>query len=331
MRTFLATFLAMALLDGVFSATLRADLSCQSTTRITGGILLSAALDKEPAMGARKPFNVTYLIKGNRMAILTKGHTTVLSLDNDTVYEIDFTTKTYSSKPFAEIKQIEATNNKGSDAAPTFQVTSKSGRTKPVGVLTARERIFTMIAGTMTAGTTTAGATTIEGATAQPVANIAVDSWTLTAPGFGELEDFRRRLAAKLGYAYALGLSGIAKLKPELLPAFEEAAKVIIEADEMPVEFTIRMGRRDSGDLAPNGDVAPPEKGLVSGTLSRLGSIAHKKNSGQSGDEQDSNATAILAEVTSELSNLGGAVDEGKFNVPGGFKEIKPAAPKKEP
>jgi hypothetical protein len=310
----------MTLLAGIFSGTLCADVSYQSTTRITAGVLLRAALEKEPSMGAKNPLVATYLIKGNRMATLTKGHTTILNLDNDTIYEINLGTKTYSSITFAQMKQILDKAMKDA-VAPAFQVSSKSGRTKAIGVLTAREQIFTMTTGTMTPG----------GASVQPVANIAIDSWILTVRGFDEVADFRRRLAAKLGYTYALGMSGIGMVKPELLPGFEEAAKVIIQADEMPVETTIRMGGPGSGDLAPNGDVAPPQKGVVSGTLSRIGSLAHKKNGQQSGDEQDPDAPAILAELTTELSNFGGAVDESKFNVPAGFKESKPPAPKTGP
>jgi hypothetical protein len=317
MRSFLATLLVTTLLGGLFASALRADLSYLSTTRITGGALLKAALDKGAAVGAKKPLVVTYLIKGNRMGVLTKGHTTVISMDNETVYEIDFAAKTWSSKPFAQWKQTQETDVKEPTAAPNFQVSSRSGRTKPVGVLTARELIFTLIP-----------AATLTPAGAQPVTNIAIDSWILTVPGFGELQEFRRKLGAKLGYVYALGMSGIAAVKPELLPAFEQAAKTIAQADDLPVETTIRMGGPGSGDLAPNGDVAPPEKGLVSETLSRVGSLAHRKSAGQSADEQD---PSILAELTTELTNLGGAVDEAKLNVPGGFKELKPAAPKKEP
>jgi hypothetical protein len=91
----------------------------------------------------------------------------------------------------------------------------------------------------------------------------------------------------------------------------------------MPVETTIRIGNPDSGDLAPPSDVPPPpQKGVVSGTLSRIGTLTHKKSAPSADDPE---TPGLLLELTVELSNFGsGPSDESKFYVPEGFKQVQP-------
>ncbi len=342
------TLFVMTVLTGIFPGTVRADFGYESKTQLTGGTLFKALAATWPlAHGATKPAVSTHLIKGNRMATLTKDHATIVNLDNETIFDIDFVKKTYSSMTFAQMKQIldqamkegiaRTNHSNGAGATTTFEVSSKSGRTKAIGFLSARELIVTMtVDGASRESEQSASAD--PGSRPQPVTNILLDSWILTVPGFGEVEDFRRKLGAKLSYAYASGMSEIGMVTPELLPGFEELGKLINPADDMAVENTIRMGGPGSGDLASSGDPASSSQksGGVSGALSRIGSIARKKNNGRqstpSADEQDATSLGILVELTTELSNFAaGPADESKFNVPAGFKEIKSPAPKNGP
>lgn len=70
-------------------APLRADFSYQSRVQVSGS----------------DPIVTTRAIKGRRMAILSKGHTSVIDLDAETITEIDFPRKTYSVVPFAKWKR----------------------------------------------------------------------------------------------------------------------------------------------------------------------------------------------------------------------------------
>lgn len=261
--------MALTVFVAVFSGALRADFGYQSATQVTGGV-------KKPAVS-------TQLIKGHRMTSFNKQHATVVNLDNDTILEIDYAEKTFFSRTVAQMKE-SLDGVKKDRAGAAFQVSAKSGSTKEIGVLSARERMFTMTS-----------------QDANPVAHVFLDCWTMTLPGFEEVQDFRRRLAAKLGYAYALGLSEIGAAKPELLPGFEGLAKVIIEADQMPVDITIRMGGPESGDLAPSGGADSQKSGLVAGTLGRLESLGRKKNRD---DDPDTKYPGLLAEITIELGNF---------------------------
>lgn len=273
--------------------TLRADFGYQIHVEAKGPDLLVA------------PPIATHLIKGNRVARMIKGRTRVINLDNETITEIDYVKKTYSSLSFAQLKEKLPHAN----GATAFQTSVKPGGTKQIGILTAREQRITMTAVSPT------------------LAHIFLDCWTMTPPGFEEVQTFRLKLGAKLGYAFAVGLEEIAAMKPELLAGLDETAKVMMESDELPVETLIRMGGPSSGDLATTED-SSMKPGMVAETLSRLESLGRRRPS--SGKEEADQTPGLLADITVELSGFAaGPADEGKFNPPGGFKELKPAEPKK--
>lgn len=278
----------------LFSGAVRADFEYQSRTEIIGGALLKTDRDR--------PTVAENLIKGKRMAIVARKHTTVINLENDTILDIDFADKTYKSTPFSAVK---ATLDRAA-----FESTARSGGSKRIGILTAREHIVTMH----------------RAADGPPaLARIFLDYWTMTPPGFREMRDFHEQLAAKLGYAYAWGLAETGMINPELLPGFEAAAQVLTESQEMPVISTIRLGAAGSGDLAPPAETAEARAGIVSETLSRIGNLTHLKIEKPPVDEDP----ALLGEVMMEFGEFGnGPADESKFNVPAGFKEVKPAEKK---
>ena len=278
-------FTAAAAFAVLFSPALYADFGYEMRTGISGGIRA-----KVPA--------VTRLIKDQRLASYSKDHDTVVNLQYGTIYEIDFRKKTYFSLTFAQMKETIEGELKN---APAFEVATQSGGTRSLGILTAREQLVRM--------------------TGPPsLARVFLDYWTSTPPGFREVQEFQQQLAAKLGYAYAFGWEDVARIDDKLYAGFEQAARILIQSEEMPVELTVRMGEAAVGDLAPPSDSARP--GFVGGAVNRVENLAHRKKSGAAGDRP-----GLLAEVSVEFGAFSaGPADESKFNVPGGFKEIKPAA-----
>jgi hypothetical protein len=314
---------------------LRGDIVYDSKTQLTGGSLYQAVLAVEPpGRGAKKPLIATYAIKGNRMSRITKDHMTIVNLDQDTIFEVDLIKKTYLQMNFAQMKELldRAVPKKSSDAnhdadnnaseQPVFQVSSKfTDRTKPLDALNAEERIVTAkLEGSGRPDGPSAAHDS--GTDPRTVTNIFVESWMLTVPGFDEAQEFFRKLGEKLSYAYALGMFEIGSVQPELLPGFEELAKLLTQGEGMPVESTIRMGGPGAGDLAQSNDAASTQKGIVSGALSRLGSIRRKEPAVRP------SAPGVLVEMTTELSNLNsGFAEESKFTVPNGFNQAQPPAP----
>ena len=346
MRSLRVLTVLAAVLPGMVSpGNLSADFSYDSQAQITGGTLLQAVRAKEPPKSkGPKPVIFTHLIKGNRMAMVSKTHTTVVNLDNETILEIDFVKKTFLSSTFAKKKLVldlamknglALAKESGAAVEGPFQVFSKTtGRSKAFGFSTAREMIVTMTADASTPAPDKNPSSPSADSVARPVTRILVDSWTLAAPGFVEAETLRRKLAAKLGYAYAAGLFEIGTVKPELLPGFEELAKVSYDGDDMPVESLIRMGGVDSGELAPpEAATAAPKSGLLYGTLNRIENLRHKKTNGSSSaEEQETSVPGLLVEMTIELSNFSaGPAPESSFNPPVGFKDLNPPPPKPPP
>jgi hypothetical protein len=310
MRTLFAT----VLLFGASASALHADFSYESKTTLKNGVVGEAVLYAETLVRGGKPVVATHMIKNNRMATLTKKHTTIIDLNRDAIVEIDFARKTYLSMTFDQMKQILANAKTRSGGSGTFDVSSKAaGGSKAFGFFNARHTIVTM------------ALPASSDSHPESVSRVLVDSWLLTMPGFSEAEDFRRKLGEKLSYAFASGLSEIGLLEPKFLAGLEEIGKLTNEGDDMPVERTIRMGAPDSGDLEPHDEASSQKNGVVSETLSRIGNLGRKKNAGEPAPPP----TGLLLDLTTELSNFGsGPADEVKFNVPEGFKQVQPPASK---
>jgi hypothetical protein len=303
------TFAAIAFFTGAGCLAVRADFSYESNTRLSGGVVSETTLNKEVLELGRKAVSATHMFKNNRLVTLTKHHATVVDLNAEKIVEIDFARKTHLTTTFAQMKQLLDAAKARSAAAAAFEASTKAASgSRAFGFFNARQMITTMTRSAEKPGT---------------VAHVLVDSWLLTMPGFSEAEEFRRKIVEKLGYAYATGLSEISVSNPELFSAFEEVGKINTDGDDMPIEMTIRMGGADAGDLMPREEAAQ-KNGMISETLGRISNLGRKKNSADAAPPP-----GLLLEMTIELSNFGsGPVDDVKFNVPEGFKELKPPAAK---
>jgi hypothetical protein len=197
------------------SASLRADLSYQSRVQINAG----------------EAIVTTRAIKGPRLAILTKRHTSVIDLDAETVTEIDFVKKAYAVIPFAQWKKVLEDAAAPSPREASFKLSIRAaggnaGSTKPIGVLNAVESAMDLkgVSGGL---------------------NITIDSWVETIPGYEQMRDYTNRLAAKLGYVFAAGLAQPALRVPASLPGLEEAVRQLNQSRGAPVESSIKITTPD--------------------------------------------------------------------------------------
>ena len=248
---------------------LRADFSYREAVQAPGGESVS----------------VTRLLKGNRMAELSKGRIAVIDLDHEILTEIDLAKKTYSVASFEQLKKTFR-------SAGDFKVSTQStGQTKKSGVLNLKETVITA-----TSGDT----------------QVVVDAWMGTIPGYGGVAQFDRTLGQKLGFVFASAAWRLAKDHPEALQGLEVSARELNKLTGVPLEYTIRMGK--VGELGP----APQTPGKVAETLGRIGL-------GDANGPADTAArsSSSLLEVRTELDNFSaGPADGSKFDVPAGFKKI---------
>jgi hypothetical protein len=280
-QSFCGAGLLVCLLAAASLAPLRADFSFQEATQIVGGSI-------------QKP--TTYLIKGNRIAALTKDHIRVTDIDKETVTEIDLLKKTYSVTTFAQIKEGRRTGT----AEAKYKVSVKStGQNKPVGVLSAEEVLITM-------------------AREDIDSVIVVDAWMAIIPGYDDVKDFQRKLGQKLGYAFGT--------LPGMEETFEVVWKQLNKAVGVPIEFTVRQG--DAAAVSAPPPTTPPPATGVAGALGRLGGIAGLGRKKNTADQPEvSPSSGGLVEVNAQLTNFSaGPADWTKFEIPAGFKKSEPTA-----
>jgi len=208
----------LALLLGC--AALRGDFSYRSRIQITGGELFDALGTLGPH--GRDALIETKLIRGPRLAIQTRQHTRVVDLTAETITEIDFSKKTYSVIPFADMKKLlDAAQAKGLHES-SFKISIEPGATKPFGIMTASESRIEIAGGTGSV-------------------DVSVDSWTAPVPGYQQVSDFTAKLAEKLGYAYASGFADFALNAPQSLEGFGEAAKALVQLHGAPLQSAIKI------------------------------------------------------------------------------------------
>ena len=330
-------------------ATLRADFTYGQTAQMTGGALFDMLKTLGPlARQAREPMVTTVIVKGNRMANISKERIQVIDLDKETITEIDPAKKQYSVVTFAQMKQAmdEAINRaqnqktkKSGDTAgapnldTNFNVSAKNtGRTKTVSGLEAKESVITM---------TLQGTDTDTGQSGSMV--IADDAWMASVPGYDEVKAFHKKMGEKMGYAFGSGMAQMGMMRPETLKGFAEVSKEMASAEGVPVETVMKMGGAGTGTDAcaaaqsqqsQQSDSPNLGKAAAGAALGRLGlgGFGRKKNndpqaSGGQTQPQSGAASsdcALLMEMTTQLSGFSaGPADTSKFEVPAGFKQVE--------
>jgi hypothetical protein len=278
------------------AAFLRADFTYQEISQMTGGSMAAMLKALGPlTRAAREPIVSTHIVKGNRMATVTKDRVSVIDLDKETITNIDTAKKTYSVMTFAEMKQTmdQAVQrmqgrqkgdqgDKNNDVQAQFKVSAKStGQTKNVQGLNAKEVVIAMAMEGTNTKTGDTGAM-----------EFSTDAWYAPIPGYDEVKEFHKKMAVKLGNIFGSGMQQIAQMaatqggQANMSQGMEQVAKELSKIDGVPVESLIKMGASgttSNGTTAGGGDPssaqAQPQRqesssGSTGGGSSVGGSIA---------------------------------------------------------
>jgi len=314
------------------------DFSYQETTRITGGALVSAmkmaGIFSKQARQASEPIQSTIAIKGDRMVHRSSLHATVIDLASQTITSIDLQKKTYSVMTFEEMKQMmqkmaERMHQNKDQADVKFNVAvSRTGKAKQIAGLQATELVVKM---------------TMEGTDKQSGQNgamvVAADSWIAPeAPGYDEVRNFHKRLAALLNWTPG---GGMFMSRPDVQQGMAEVEKESAKLDGMPVFQTTVMGGEGTApvDRSDQPQGAPEQQqqkkssvgGALGGALGGHFGFGRKKKQEQDQSESSSNqggaagAPAVLLEMTTEMTDFSARpVDRSLFEVPADFKKVQP-------
>jgi len=329
------------------STALLADFQYQQTTKITGGSMQSmmrvaGAFSKQ----AREPIVSEMYVKGNRMATVTRGSTSVIDLDKETITTIDSDKKQYSVMTFQQMKQAmddamaKAKGQKadGSGADMKFKAAVKeTGAGKQISGLDTKEFILTLAAETTDKKSGQSG-----------TFNMTNDMWMAAdIRGYQEVRDFQIRMAQKLGSVFGgAGMGAMAMGGADMAKGMAEMTREMSKLKGVPVLTVMRMGSSADGQPLPAASEAPaaaetksPDmkeaggKAAASAALGRLGGIGgfgRKKKQEEPPAQQEAEqkqataaGPAILMESTTEFSGFSStAVDSSKFDVPAGFKQV---------
>ena len=329
-------------------AVVRADFTYQETTQMTGGVLVDTLKALGPlARASREPVLSTHIVKGNRMATVTKDRVSVIDLDKETITTIDTARKTYSVMTFAEMKQAmddaakrlqgRQPNGPGEpngDVQAQFKVAAKAtGQSKTVQGLNAKEMVISM---TMEGRNTKSGDT--------GAMEITTDAWYAPIPGYGEVKDFYKKMAAKLGNTFGSGMQQIAQMaaaqggRANMGQGMEEVAKELSKIEGVPVESLVKMGGSGASTGGDASSSQPQQRqesasggGLAGAALGRLGGFGRRKKEDQPQEQPaqpsgqgSQTASANLMEMTMTLTSFSsGPADTSKLEVPAGFKQVE--------
>lgn len=188
----------------------RADFSYTETTRMTGGSMLKMA-STFGGKSAKEPIVSTVLIKGDRMAHITKDSVQIIDTNAETITQIYVEEKSYSVMTFAEMKQLmeemrkrmeEAMKEKDKDKEKKtemppmdFKVDIKeTGQHRVISGLDARQVLMKLELDMK--APPKEGEPPMMGAM-----KFDIDMWKSEAvPGAEEIQAFYRRMAAKMDW-----------------------------------------------------------------------------------------------------------------------------------
>jgi hypothetical protein len=315
------------------------------------------------ARKAGEPIVSTVYLKGNRMATVNADSMEIIDLDKETITHVDIQKKTYTVVTFDQIrqqmenarqemekKQAEApssqpqANPSQDDVKTSFDVkVRKTGQEKQVSGLTGKEAILTMTMNATDQKTQQSGAMAITN-----------DMWLVPeVPGYEQVREFHERMAKKLATAVSsLGVdfSRMLAQNPGATDALKGMGKEMQKIDGVPVQQIMRMGTTVNGaplpaaseaPLPPDNSPAMPSAGdvakqsaasmLTSKIPFGFGKKKKEQNDPPPPDQNAQNAnaqqptSAVLMESQTTITNFSSApVEEGKFEVPAGFKQVQP-------
>ena len=317
-----------------------ADFSYSETTKVTGGSIVSmakfAGAFSKQAHSITDPVESKILLKGNRMARISPDHTSIIDLDAETITDIYPDKKQYSVMTFAEMKQAmqnamakmqqqqqqrQQQPQTTSDGKPmpelkfTATVTN-TGQSKDVAGLSAKEAILRM---TVDAKDQQSGQT----------ASMAMtnDMWMVPeVPGYGQVRDFYKRFAEKMGDTFSGATSPFASAmasQPGMMSSMGDMVKEMQKLQGVPVSQVMRMGMAPNGKPLPAASEAP----LPPSNGPNMGDIAN--NAANNAANSAANTATSNAEnsVGSHMGSFGGVASSlGNLGGLGGFHKKKPAA-----
>jgi hypothetical protein len=238
-------------------ALLLADFTYTETTRMTGGALMqmsrSLGMFSKDLRRVGEPVTSTVIVQGNRMAHVNDRTAQIWDLDKESITEIDFEKRTWSTITFAQMKEamekamqrarqrMNETEPQRKEAQQKAEVNYKmdvkdTGKVQNINGVTAHEVLMTMTFDAKDKQTGQAG---------QMETMMSV--WvTDSVPGYQELVEFQKRLGLKMANALAspaLASQGMMMAAdPQFMTSMQKMAKEAEKLKGIHIKQITKMG-----------------------------------------------------------------------------------------
>ena len=294
--------ISVVLLLTVGGSSLKADLSYDQTTKITGGAMMgmmrfAGAFSKQ----AREPIVTHICLKGDRMGNFTRDTAQITDLANETITSIDFKKQTYSVMTFAEMARVIAELGQKTtgetDAKPETNMkmdVKATGQTRQISGFETREMVLTMEIETTDPKTGNKGSMLMTS-----IMWVAKD-----VAGYEQVKAFHERMAKKMAFTPGANLGPMAAGNSGISKGMAAAAKEASKLEGAPLLQVVRLGmkgmpaqaegesqqssqqteqRSESRNTAETKrQEEPPSVGSVlSGRLGRFGGLGRRKKPAQ--------------------------------------------------
>jgi len=242
-------------------ALLLADFTYTETTRMTGGALMQMSrtlgVFSKDLRRVGEPVTSTVIVQGNRMAHINDRTAQIWDLDKESITEIDFEKRTWSTITFAQMREAmekamqraqqrmketegkrkEAEQNAEQKAELNYKMDVKeTGRVQNINGVNAHEVLMTM---TLEAKDKQSG----QSGQLETMSSIWV---TDSVPGYQELVDFQKRLALKMANALASpAMAGQAMMmasNPQFMTSMQKMAKEAEKLKGIHIKQITKMG-----------------------------------------------------------------------------------------
>ncbi len=264
------------------SATLLADFSYTTTSRVTGGA--AAAMSRmmgglsKSARQVTEGTTQTVAIQGNRKVTYDDKHASIIDLDKEAFIEINFEKRTYSSVTFAEMREaikrgMEKAKEKMESKPDTsgveadFKVEVKqTGQAKTINGIPTKEMVMLIQFIGKDTKTNQSGA--------MDVLNSIWVGEPSAVPGHKQEEEFNKKMALKMAGAFfgsgANPQAAMAGMNPKMMEAMRKAGEEASKLQGVQVMHISKMGANLDPATAsqisnPNDTPQGPTAGQVAG------------------------------------------------------------------
>jgi len=272
---------------------------------------------------AREPMVSTVLLKGVRLATVSKDNIHIVDLGRETMTDIDLAHKTYSVITFAEMaeamkRMAQKSGQQPADASLNFRADVKqTGMTRNVAGLNTSETILTLtMEGTDKKSGQTGGM------------NMQMDMWLASdVAGYDEVREFYKRMASKIAWSPLAQIAG--PLMAQNQKGFSELVNEMSKLQGIPVLQITRVGVSGSA-----GAGMPSEAELQKAQADVAQAQQQQQRAQQEQPQKDATTVADSASRTASSGVFGGkAARAGMIaNSMGGFggfgkkKKTEPAS-----